>query len=59
MKHSHRSFDVSFMPVKNASREVTEVTNEAFTQVYSVDVFFQILKNVLCEVCRVTNVGPR
>ena len=58
MKHSHRSFDVSFMPVKNASREVTEVTNEAFTQVYS-DVFFQILKNVLCEVCRVTNVGPR
>ena len=33
MKHSHRSFDVSFMPVKNASREVTEVMNEAFTQV--------------------------
>ena len=33
MKHSHRSFDVSFMPVKNAPREVTEVTNEAFTRV--------------------------
>ena len=33
MKHSHGSYDVSFMTVKYASREVTEVTNEAFTQV--------------------------